>query len=297
MVQEQLQIFGGDWTQQKLEMLQKYLQAYTTALKNQWFSIAYVDAFAGTGYVEIAARSEGEAMLFDEIANEEPQRFLDGSARIALNVSPSFHKYFFVEAHKGRFSELEKLREAFPDKADKIILHHGDANAFLRHYCSDTDWRRWRAVVFLDPYGMQVEWETLIAIARTQSIDVWILFPLGIAVNRLLARNPEKIATAWKERLTRMFGSVDWFDAFYRESCTEELLGTRKQVQKICTPDIISSYFYGKLDSIFARVADNPRTLRNSTGTPLFQVFFAAGNPRGADIAVRIAQHILKEQQ
>ena len=27
--------FGGDWTEEKLEMLQKYLHAYTTALSKQ----------------------------------------------------------------------------------------------------------------------------------------------------------------------------------------------------------------------------------------------------------------------
>ena len=43
-----------------------------------------------------------------------------------------------------------------------------------------------RAVLFLDPYGMEVEWDTMVAIAKTQAIDLWILFPLGIAVNRLL---------------------------------------------------------------------------------------------------------------
>ena len=43
-------IFGGVWTEQKLERVAKYLRAYTTALKNQPFELLYIDAFAGTGY-------------------------------------------------------------------------------------------------------------------------------------------------------------------------------------------------------------------------------------------------------
>ena len=44
--------FGGPWTQEKLGILKKYLDAYTTALKNQQFCLLYIDAFAGAGTVE-----------------------------------------------------------------------------------------------------------------------------------------------------------------------------------------------------------------------------------------------------
>ena len=41
--------FGGAWTQEKLEVLRKYLVAYTNVLKNQRLERYYIDAFAGTG--------------------------------------------------------------------------------------------------------------------------------------------------------------------------------------------------------------------------------------------------------
>ncbi len=34
---------------EKLRILERYLDAYTTALKNQPFKLMYIDAFAGTG--------------------------------------------------------------------------------------------------------------------------------------------------------------------------------------------------------------------------------------------------------
>ena len=40
---------GGKWTIDKLDILERYLDAYTTALKNQPFKLMYIDAFAGTG--------------------------------------------------------------------------------------------------------------------------------------------------------------------------------------------------------------------------------------------------------
>jgi len=49
-----------------------------------------------------------------------------------------------------------------------------------------------------------------------------------------------------------------------------------------------------RLKTVFARVAENPLALRNSTNTPLYLLCFAAGNPKGAATAVKIAGDILK---
>lgn len=92
--------FGGDWTEQKLERLRKYLPAFMkvmhqNATARNYFQTIYVDAFAGTGYRSVRERHAGssalEASFFDE---EEPvdealgapdtARFRDGSAAIAL---------------------------------------------------------------------------------------------------------------------------------------------------------------------------------------------------------------------
>ncbi len=53
-------------------------------------------------------------------------------------------------------------------------------------------------MVFLDPYGMQVEWSTIEALAATKAIDLWYLFPLGVGVARLLThrwRYPRSVET------------------------------------------------------------------------------------------------------
>ena len=79
---------------------------------------------------------------------------------------------------------------------------------------SGKNWQSHRALVFLDPYGMQVEWTTIESIAQTQAIDLWILFPLG-TVNRLLKRNGE-IRPSLRKRLDLFFGEPDWYDVFYQ---------------------------------------------------------------------------------
>jgi hypothetical protein len=60
--------------------------------------------------------------------------------------------------------------------------------------------------------------------------------------------------------------------------------------------ETIGRYFLRRLEEIFAGVAPKPAVLRNSRNVPLYLLCFAVGNPgRGKDIALRIANHLLKE--
>jgi three-Cys-motif partner protein len=293
-------LFGGDWTTEKLERVRRYLIAYTTALKKTPFRIAYVDAFAGTGRRAPRSRKgsdeSGQVSMFDlppEVYEPDSKGFLDGSARIALQVEPRFHKYFFIEKHPKRCTELEKLKDEFPDKKEDIVIEPEDANTYLQKFCRTIDWRTRRAVMFLDPYGMQVEWETIRAIGATKAIDLWILFPLGVAVNRMVTKDGE-IIDAWRRKLDIMFGDTGWYDEFYKESVTQSLFGPTTGLKKVANFDSIGRYFVRRLETIFYQVAQNPRPLYNSRNNPLFLLCFAAGNERGAPIAMRIADHILK---
>jgi three-Cys-motif partner protein len=291
--------FGGDWTTAKLDVLAKYLKSYTTALKDQPskerpFRKGYIDAFAGTGYRNARneeALEEGTHLLFPTLAEQEPQALLDGSARLALKTDPRFDRYVFIDRSAERCSQLEALRSEFPRLADDIQILHGDANAEIQGLCGK-DWRSHRAVLFLDPYGMQVEWRTIEAVARTEAIDLWLLFPLGIGVNRLLTRSGQ-IPEAWRHRLDLLLGTEDWYEEFYRVDSLPNLFGAEDRVVK-ATTETIGRYFNDRLRSVFPAVAENPRVLRNSANSPLYLLCFAAGNRKGAPIAVRIANHLLR---
>jgi three-Cys-motif partner protein len=262
-------------------------------MRKQKFRFAYIDAFAGTGYNTPKAKREEGALLFPELTESDVAGFIDGSARIALKVEPRFTKYIFIEKDPERFSELGKLREEFPDRASDIILVNDDSNAHLRHLCEDYRWDRNRAVLFLDPFGMQVTWDTMKAIAQTKAIDLWILFPLGIGVNRLLRRDAQ-ISEGWQRRLDDFFGTQEWRSAFYRTKAEPGLFGTEAKVEKVTSFDGIASFFVERLRTIFPGVAKNPLALHNSAKTPLYLLCFAASNEHGARLAVKIAQDILK---
>jgi three-Cys-motif partner protein len=289
--------FGGDWTTRKLDVLAKYLKSYTTALKKTPFEKLYIDAFAGTGYREARRqkdpRDAGDNLLFPDLAQAEPQGLLDGSARRALATDPPFQRYVFIERDAARCAELEALRRDFPALADDIEIRQGEANAEIQALCSG-DWRSRRAVLFLDPYGMQVEWSTIEAVARTRAIDVWVLFPLGIGVNRLLTKSGD-IPDPWRRRLDVLLGTQDWCDEFYQIKTEPSLFrNDQERVVKASTATI-GRYFNQRLASVFAGVAAQPGVLRNSRNNPLYLLCFAVGNARGRDIALRIANHLLEE--
>ena len=290
--------FGGDWTSRKLDVLADYLRAYTTALKNAPFEKLYVDAFAGTGYREARRREDARGSsaepLFPDLDEEEPQILLEGSARRALATDPPFDRYVFIERSASRCARLEELKRDFPALGGRIEIRQGDANREIAALC-DRDWDSQRAVLFLDPYGMQVEWATTETIARTRAIDLWILFPLGVAVNRMLTRSGE-IPEVWRRSLDLIFGSPDWYEVFYAASPQNTLFEDKERMVK-ASMDVVGGYYKQRLASVFSGVAEKPGVLRNSRNNPLYLLCFAVGNERGRDIALRIANHLLREMR
>jgi three-Cys-motif partner protein len=282
--------FGGDWTEQKLDVLSHYLRAYSIALGKQPFERWYIDAFAGSGYREVDATDSRP--LFPDLEAPAPQKLREGSAIRALRTEPGFDRYLFVERNEQRSADLEALRSRFPSAA--IEVRTGDANDVVRSLCREPGWRDRRAVLFLDPYGMQVEWSTLEAIAKTEAIDLWLLFPLGIGVNRLVTRSG-RIPEPWRKRLDALLGTTEWYDAFYKREQTRNLFGEVGDNVVKESVDVIGEYFVNRLRTIFPGVAPKPRILANSTRCPLYLFCFAASNKRGAPIALKIANHLLDD--
>lgn len=293
--------FGGKWTEEKLEGLRRYLPEYMKIMSQNpraaYFNTIYVDAFAGTGYRTKEAVFAEQDITIEDTAqiytDPDTQSLQKGSAVVALEVEPPFDRYIFIDANEDHVQGLTSLREQYTHLRDRIEFHHSDANVFLQRWCAETDWRKHRAVLFLDPYGMQVEWRTIEAVASTKAIDMFVLFPLGQAVNRLLTRDHVP-NDAYSATLTKFFGTDEWMSAFYTPSQQPSLFESEPAMTKQANFESIAKFFVKRLETLFPRgVAQQPKRLYNSRNVPLFLLCFAAGNPKGAPIAVKIAQHVL----
>ena len=282
-----LATFGGPWTQQKLEILKAYLDAYTTALKDQPFRLIYFDAFAGEGFW----RPSTGYFLEDY---EEFGEVLKGSASIALDIDERpFDSLFFIEKDLDRIESLNQLADPYRSKGRDIHVVNEDANVVLPRFCSTMEAFD-RAVVFLDPFSTEVSWDTVAAIASSDKIDCWILFPLGaIARNMPIQYEPsEQLAV----QFDGVFGGREHWQDFYRESAQQPFpfYSVAPLQERPHGSELIAARYRQRLESVFHRIAPTSRTLRNSRGVALFELFFGATNPRGAPIAVQIADHLLR---
>lgn len=275
--------FGGVWTLSKLEALEKYLVAFNTALSRQNFNRIYIDAFAGTGRCDIKVDGKN--------------RNVDGSARRALNTNPSFDKFFFIELKARKLSALKTLQSEYSSKPIGIIQE--DANVALKALCGKHDWKNTRAVLFLDPFGMHVEWSTLEAIAKTGAIDVWYLFPYS-GLYRQAAKNADAMDSDKLESITRLLGTDEWRKEFYAPQRQTDLFGNETGDAREADHADMLKYVSKRLKTLFPAVAE-PKILyqagdsKNPSGAPLFALYFAASNPspKAYGLALKIAKDIL----
>lgn len=287
--------WGGDWTEVKLAALREYLKVYATALQNQKFGRLYIDAFAGTGYRSQPTKLDDGTSLFDEF--RETDVFAKGSPRIALEVDPPFTGYVFIEKDARKFAELERtIRSDFPNKVAQMRFINEDANVAIPQLCRTTDWRHNRAVLFLDPYGMQVDWATVTAVAQTRSVDTWYLFPAFIGLGRMLPRTGV-VPLEWEAKLDRCLGDTGWREEFYQVSESLDLFDQRqKTVERAFNHKRAERYLRYRLQSIFAGVGSRALPLDNSRGVPMYLLFFGCnGSDAARRLALRLADHVLKE--
>ena len=279
---EELHRFGSVHTILKLDTLGKYLPAYTHALKNTGFRLHYIDAFAGSGVCHVKVGVGRRLMV-------------PGSASIAIGCTPPFHRMLFIEKTPRRALALQRLKQRALDR--NITIVQGDANTALPTYVRQLNVND-RALVFLDPYGMQLAWEVLRELADSHITDLWYLFPLS-AFYRQAAKDATAIDEDKAAALTRMLGTDDWRKAFYERNRQESLFGDTSDVRRAEVPEMLA-WVKKRLETIFPYV-EEPKLLHQvlssgKQGAPLFALFFAMSNPapRAIGLAKKIVKAILK---
>jgi three-Cys-motif partner protein len=281
--------FGSQDTDLKLSIVEQYLRQFSVALTGKFPELWYIDAFAGTGTrtVRVEAR---DGSLFDAPAPEltEQRR---GSAQIAVDIAPPFSRLVFVEKNANYCAALHEIRTRNLNR--KIDVIEGDANSEIVRLLATTNWRSVRAVMFLDPYGMEVEWTTLEAISKTQAIDLWYLFSLS-GLYRQAAKDASYIDPTKRVALNRMLGTDRWQSELYSTSTEQTLFGSTEVERRNADVRGLERYVKSRLEEIFPVVL-TPLALPIDRRPQRFSLFFAISNPdpRAIGPASRIAGHIL----
>jgi len=267
----------GRWTEIKLQIIREYAAAYTTILKGQsWCKgYAYIDAFAGIGQF---------------VSKSDRDRLIEGSPLNALNIQNKFTEYHFIDIDPNK---IENLRELMVDRPEWKTIHFytGDANEkvkkeILPHFQFNSFKR---ALCILDPYGVDIEWETIAAIGRAGTMDVYLNFPL-MDINRNAARKVIELSdTNQGAKLTRIWGDDSWKNLAYT---VQDRLFDEPVLVKIRGNETLKHGFMNRLKKIanFSYVPE-PILMTNKQGGPLYFLFFASHKP----VAQSIAQDIFRK--
>jgi len=250
----------GSWSTEKLELLAKYLHAYATIM---------IDAFAGSGRPRA----------------RDTREYVAGSPLRALQTEPPFDGYWFIELKSWRIEQLTKLKDEFANR--RIEIMRGDCNKMLREtviphitYASFQ-----RGVVFLDPYGLQVEWSTVRELAEAKTFDLFVNFPL-MAVTRVLKRS-ERPTGKVVQTLNRVVGGSDWIDRIYHLDPQMRLFEETPVIRESMPAVWLAGLYADRLREVFP-LASKPVIMTNSKNSPLYALFLTSHN----ETAVKIMDDI-----
>jgi three-Cys-motif partner protein len=201
-----------------------------------------------------------------------------------------FDYYYFVDKRPESLDKLKAMLHAKAlDSGRKLAFKEGDANKWIVELANAAKTQNLASLVFLDPFGMQIDWSSIEALRNTRS-DIWILVPTGVIVNRLLERNGE---LKHINKLVSFFGMTEEEirTAFYDTKVEQTLFGELTIVSKVSQPiDKIARLYAQRLGGVWKHVTTEPLRLTNTNGTPIFHLVFASNNSN----ALKIAKDIIK---
>lgn len=299
--------WGGRWTEEKLDAFEKYVKAYLTIMNayrdaNGW-KLLYFDGFAGSGTrsqeEEVLEMQEALDLFGREVTSEDFNVYQGAAERVVKIESDnirSFDHYYFVDKNEENCYALQEKLASYETIGKKHYLPK-DANEAVKMLASTLhNYNNCKALAFLDPFGMQIDW-TSIASLKALSVDLWILVPTGVIINRLLERKvDQQRGLAHAEKLEAFFGmsEAEIKAFFYTEKQVPTLFGDDETVITKAENSIrkIAQLYVERLKSIFPYVTEDPMVLYNNHNVPIFHLVFAAKNKT----AMKIAQDIIKKQ-
>jgi len=232
----------------------------------------------------------------------EPEQVVDtdqiivGSAIRALGVSTPFDRYLLNDVRKSNVDALRtRIHADFSDLSARVTLSQFDANAMLIDLCRTTNWNATRAVVFIDPFGLQIKYETLELLGKTKAVDVWYLVPVFAMYRQV--RGDGWVLEDGGKSVDEALGTREWRDVVaIQQKGQMDLLGLSKPVSKRAV-DVawFETVAKDRLGLAFGgRVVDEVLPLGRK-GLHEFSLMFAWANPsEKARLASKLAKAVLK---
>jgi three-Cys-motif partner protein len=262
----------GSWSEIKLEIIKKYAIAYTSIMSKQdWCKgYVYIDAFAGAG--KHISRKTGE--------------MVPGSPLNAMEVSPPFTEYYFIDLDEERADVFTKIAKENPN----IHPYHGDCNEVLvKDIFPKLGWGTFkRALCILDPYGLHLKWQTIKKAAELKTVDIFINFPIMDMNRNVLFADFTKADPEDITRMNDFWGDERWKELLYKEQKT--LFGETQHI-RIDSYHTLAKEFGERLKKAGFKTVPEPILMTNMKNGPLYYLYFASQK----DIANNIVKDIFRK--
>ncbi|MHA1280685.1 MAG: three-Cys-motif partner protein TcmP [Candidatus Helarchaeota archaeon] len=173
----------------KLKILKYYLEIFSVAMRNKFENMYFVDLFSGPG------------LCYDR----DNKEFYPGSPLIAMGLKYQFSKYIFVDLDANTSQILQKRCFNGPEDNSKQVTYLDlDANSNIGEILSHLKLKRSISVFFIDPNGLDIEFDVIKKLSESDSIDLIINFSIFD-----LKRN-EHIYRDDNSKADKFFGLPDW---------------------------------------------------------------------------------------
>lgn len=184
----------GIWGLQKYKLLGMYCDIFTAGMKNKWENLVYLDLFAGAGHAKFK--------------NENKR--LQTSSLIAASIPTKFTKYIMCEFEAENIQALETRFNKDHKELQRIFIP-GDSNKNIKNIVKEIPGvGNTLSFCFVDPFSLNLEFETIKSVANHGRVDFLILLALQMDARR----NFHNYIREESSKIDKFLGNPNWRKPF-----------------------------------------------------------------------------------
>jgi three-Cys-motif partner protein len=248
-------------TLEKLNTIQSYIDQFATAMKPTGRNTGF-RGFQERNYIDLFS---GPGMCVVQGSDQE----VPGSPILALSARFPLSNYYFADIDQNYISALKQRAYALKGSASLSKRYFaGDSNEKVHEILRHIN-KKWSVnLALIDGFGVECRWSTIEALASCRRMDLIVLFPQGMSINR----NLRQWAESESSTLDAFFGTDEW-KQIYRN--------TGGQASK-CIRAFLDLYQQNLRELGYAHTYEESELLvRSQRGQKLYYLIHASRHPLG----------------
>jgi three-Cys-motif partner protein len=276
---------NGPWAKDKLSFIDEFVPPALTATQRK-LQRCFVDLFAGPGK-NIDGSGSGEEF--------------DGSALRALRATAATDpRVYFTHAklvnlesedHNAltRRVDLMAIDGHLLTSRSNVELLNDDANHVVHRIMRSIDKRAYVFIIADIEAPKQLQWSTVKATRAHghQSVDLFVLFPLDMALNRMLSYRRQTVEQSAKV-LNSFFGCEEWRPLVEGRKTKSQSAELRRSILEL---------YMSRLRALGWAHVMVVRDVKRRGDSGLYQMIYASNHPAGRDIAAWSAEQPKRRDQ